>query len=194
MHFKIYKVKDFSQICEESILSIFNFKKHVQNAFFTIIKFDHRIAFCDKKVFSFLLKICLHGHKNIRLSKLYPKEKKPFYKILKNSQVEAEKLRKTADFVISLIFPTFMLLEHMFLNIFTKPFAALNYALRLFWYPYRHILQKLKNSRLSVLMLSKNAFIKCCLKLKNTVVFTTWFVFMKMLRSKCIYLFFAMKS
>jgi len=46
--------------------------------------------------------------------------KKPFFKIMKNSQVGAEKLGKTADFVISLIFSTLMLLTRMFLNIFTN--------------------------------------------------------------------------
>ena len=41
-------------------------------------------------------------------------QKKPFYKITKNSQVGAEELGNTADFVISLIFSTFMLLDRMF--------------------------------------------------------------------------------
>ena len=62
----------------------------------------------------------------------------------------------------------------------------LDFARRIFWYPYRHIFNKLKitcifgfsatNSHLqwSILILSKNAFSKCCL---NTVVFTAWFVF-----------------
>ena len=39
---------------------------------------------------------------------------------MKNRPKLAEKLGKTADFVISLIFSTSMLLDHMFLNIFTN--------------------------------------------------------------------------
>ena len=39
---------------------------------------------------------------------------------MKNSQVGAEKLGKTAEFVISLIFSTLMPLDRMFSNIFTK--------------------------------------------------------------------------
>ena len=60
-----------------------------------------------------------YGHQNICLSKPYLTEN-PFYKIMKNSQVGAEKLGKSADFVISLISFTLMLLDRMFLNIFTN--------------------------------------------------------------------------
>ena len=53
------------------------------------------------------------------LSKQYSKEKSVL-QIMRNSQVGAEKLGKTANFVISLIFSTLMLLDRMFLNIFTN--------------------------------------------------------------------------
>ena len=44
----------------------------------------------------------------------------PFYKIMKNSQVGAENLGKTADLFICLVFSTLMPLDRMFSNIFTN--------------------------------------------------------------------------
>ena len=64
---------------------------------------------------------------------------------MKNGQAGAEKLDKTADFVISLIFSTLMLLVRIYLNSFA------NCLLRTIWlcktnfeYTYRHILKNYK--------------------------------------------------
>ena len=121
---------------------------------------------------------------SISLSKPCIQRKKPFYKILKNSQIGAEKLGKTADFVISLIFFfTLMLLDRMFFNIFWIRLCMTNLLI-----PISTYLEKIKQNkntcitgfsatnshlRWSVFILSKNAFRKCCLKIKKrAVVFT----------------------
>ena len=80
------------------------------------------MAFCDIKTLVrvfFFLKYDDMGIK-ILVFPSHIQRKKLFYKIMKNSQVGAEKLRKTADFVISLIFSTLMHLDRIFSNIFTN--------------------------------------------------------------------------
>ena len=86
----------------------FNSKKLLQKAFFAKFKIDHcKWPFVIKKackgVFFSLLKICRYRHQKIRIFKPYSR-KTPFYKIMKNSQVGADNLGRTADFVISLFF------------------------------------------------------------------------------------------
>ena len=82
--------------------------KHLHKTFIAKIKVDHRkwpsfVINASESGF-FLLKICRNGQQKINLSKPYSTKKKLFYKIMKNSQVGAGKLKKTAEFVISLMF------------------------------------------------------------------------------------------
>ena len=93
-----------------------NIQKHAR--FFAKIKIDHRKTFfCDKKIAS---KSVFFSSQNTSLWASKDPSFQAIFKIMKNSQVGAENLGKTADFVISLIFSTLMLLTRMFLNIFTN--------------------------------------------------------------------------
>ena len=81
------------------------------------------MAFCDKKT---QVRVFFFSPQNTSIwtsLSAFPSQiqrEKSVYKIMKNSQVRAEKLGKTAEFVISLIFSTLMPLDRMFSNIFTK--------------------------------------------------------------------------
>ena len=103
------------------------FHKFERNQFQVVnakIKIYHRkwpfvIKKASKSVFFISSKYVDMGIKrSVFLSQI--QQKKAFYKIMKNSQVGAEKLGKTAEFVISLIFSTLMPLDRMFSNIFTN--------------------------------------------------------------------------
>jgi len=87
------------------------------------------MAFCDKKasksVFFISSKYVDMGIKrSVFLSQI--QQKKAFYKIMKNSKVGAEKLGKTAEFVISLIFFHYNAFRAHVFEYFYKPFAAFN--------------------------------------------------------------------
>ena len=90
------------------------------------------MAFCEKKNAS----KCFFSHVNIaiwhqkiRLSKPNSTEKKLAI-LMKNSQAGTEKQRKTADFVISLIFFQFNASRSHVFEDYYKPFAVLDLALQ----------------------------------------------------------------
>ena len=113
--------------------------------------------------------------------------KKRFSKKLKNSQLKAKRLGKTADFAICPFFTIQMLLEYSFINIFLNRFLRwirLEKTDRLI--PILTCFEKMKKSlllvvlsatksrlRRSICILEKTALGKCCLDFKNTVVFTS---------------------
>ena len=84
--------------------------KHLKKTFIAKIKVDHHkwpsfVINASESVFFSSQNMSKWATKDQSFQAIF-NEKKLFYKIMKNSQVGAGKLKKTAEFVISLIFST----------------------------------------------------------------------------------------